>query len=169
MTTLSPLTVDARPTLRAGGEPFSDIMAAVARLTPGQALRLLATFKPVPLFAVMARQGFAHEEREIGDGDWEVLFTPTRFKPAAPENTAAATVPASLDTRGLEPPEPMVRVLAALAEMPPGATLEVYTEREPIFLYQELAARGHSVNSEPLGHEGFRHLIRVAAKAGEPR
>lgn len=166
MATPSPVLLDVRPILKSGGEPFADIMAAVAQLQPGQALRLLATFKPVPLFTVMGGRGFSHEEREIGGGDWEVLFTPKAAgagKPAAP---AAAPAPATLDTRGLEPPEPMVRVLAAIEGMAPGAELEVFTEREPVFLYQELAARGIAIRSEARGREGYRHLIRLGGPAG---
>lgn len=76
MTDNSLVTVDVRETLKAGGEPFSDIMRAVAGLKPGQGLNLLAIFKPVPLFSVMASKGFSHSEREIGGGDWEVVFMP---------------------------------------------------------------------------------------------
>jgi uncharacterized protein (DUF2249 family) len=76
MTTQSVSTLDVRDILKAGGEPFSDIMQAVTALRPGQGLRLLATFKPVPLFSVMSQRGFGHTEREIGGGDWEVIFTP---------------------------------------------------------------------------------------------
>lgn len=158
MTVPTPLTVDVRPTLRAGGEPFAEIMTAVASLAPGQAMRLYATFKPVPLFAVMSGKGFDHTEHEIGGGDWEVVFTPKGQAAAAPP--AAAT---TLDTRGLEPPEPLERVLAAVETMASGATLEVFTEREPVFLYRELAARGIAVRSEPLGRGGYRHLISTGA------
>ncbi len=70
-------TLDVRDILKAGGEPFSEIMQAVDALWPGQSLRLLATFKPVPLFGVMAQRGFGHTERQIGGGDWEVIFTPS--------------------------------------------------------------------------------------------
>jgi hypothetical protein len=70
------VTVDVRETLKAGGEPFSDIMRAVTSLKPGQGLKLLAIFKPVPLFSVMAERGFRHSEREIGGGDWEIVFSP---------------------------------------------------------------------------------------------
>jgi len=38
MTTPSPLMLDVRPILTAGGEPFAEIMTAVASLAPGQAL-----------------------------------------------------------------------------------------------------------------------------------
>src|SRR5690606_38552461 len=67
-------TLDVRPTLRAGGEPFQEIMQAVASLDSGQGLRLLATFRPVPLFKVMQNKGYAHSERPLDGGDWEVIF-----------------------------------------------------------------------------------------------
>lgn len=88
MTTHDLSTLDVRDILKAGGEPFSEIMQAVEGLSPGQGLRLLATFKPVPLFGVMAQRGFGHSEREIGGGDWEVVFTP-----AQAAATAAAAKP----------------------------------------------------------------------------
>ena len=68
--------VDVRPILRDGGEPFAEIMQSVASLADGQGLRLLATFKPEPLFAILGKQGFSHTAREIGEGDWEITFTP---------------------------------------------------------------------------------------------
>jgi len=76
MTEPSLVTLDVREVLKSGGEPFSDIMRGVESLAPGQGLRLLAIFKPVPLFDVLAKRGFSHTEREIGGGDWEVIFTP---------------------------------------------------------------------------------------------
>lgn len=48
----------------------------------------------------------------------------------------------TLDVRGLEPPEPMVRTLEALAELPPGETLVQLNDRVPRFLLPELEARG---------------------------
>src|SRR5438477_9667140 len=113
------IDIDVRPILRAGGEPFSVIMAALERLGPGHGLRLYATFKPVPLFAVMASKGFAHSEQPLDSGEWEVLFTPDATAPQAPAASAASSFdnwpePAvRMDNRDLEPPEPMVRILAA--------------------------------------------------------
>lgn len=42
-------TVDARPIMAAGGEPFETIMAAATSLAPGEELVVLAPFEPVPL------------------------------------------------------------------------------------------------------------------------
>ena len=83
MTSHNLTTLDVRDILKAGGEPLAQIMEAVEALVPGQALCLLATFRPVPLFGVMEQRGFGHSEREIGGGDWEVIFTPTSGKTMA--------------------------------------------------------------------------------------
>lgn len=141
--------VDVRPILRAGGEPFSVIMAALEGLEPGQGLRLLATFKPIPLFAVMEKKGFSHSEQPLDAGEWEVLFTPADAKPETV--TAAAGLagfdnwpePAvALDARDLDPPEPMVKILAAADQLAPGATLSALLRREPVFLFPQLEKRG---------------------------
>lgn len=152
--TTSFIDVDVRPILRAGGEPFGEIIEAVKALKPGEGLRLLATFQPVPLLHVLGSRGFEHEMRELDDGDWEVLFSPL----AAPREQANAEAPQAegdsvwpepfrfMDNRDLDPPEPMVRILAATEEMAPGEVLSALLCREPIFLLPELAKRGHAWN-----------------------
>jgi len=161
--------VDVRPILRGGGEPFGEIMAAVNALEPGQGLRLLATFKPVPLFHVLGSKGFTHEAREIGEGDWEVLFSPADVAPKeeapAPGQADASAWPAparAMDNRDLDPPEPMVRILAATEQMQAGDVLEALLCREPMFLLPELAKRGHAWRGafQPDGTT-YRILIRI--------
>jgi hypothetical protein len=66
--------VDVREDLRAGNEPFSKIMAAVAELGDREILRLRTTFEPVPLFTVLGKRGFVHESEEHGADDWSVWF-----------------------------------------------------------------------------------------------
>ena len=87
--------LDVRPTLRAGGEPFEEIMQAVAGLRPGEGLRLYATFKPVPLFSVLGSMGFTHEAKELEGGDWEILFHPAG---AAAQTARKVTRPNSKDS-----------------------------------------------------------------------
>lgn len=165
--------LDVRPVLKAGGEPFAAIMQAVEGLGPGEGLRLFATFKPTPLLNVLASRGFAHEAKEIGEGDWQVLFSPTG---AAPDEPAPAPAPAAnagtwptpareLDNRGLEPPEPMVRILAATEEMQSGEVLQALLEREPIFLLPELAKRGHAWQGG-FDADGATYRIRIRIGAG---
>jgi uncharacterized protein (DUF2249 family) len=67
-------TVDARPLIAAGEEPFDLIMAAVAALGAQEELVVLAPFEPVPLEGVLGAQGFSYEAQEIGADDWRVTF-----------------------------------------------------------------------------------------------
>ena len=67
-------TVDARPLIAAGDEPFDLIMAAVAALGAQEELVVLAPFEPVPLEGVLSAQGFSYEAQEIGADDWRVIF-----------------------------------------------------------------------------------------------
>jgi uncharacterized protein (DUF2249 family) len=165
--------LDVRPLLSAGEEPFGKIMETVSGLSANEGLRLLATFKPVPLFTVLGSKGFSYEAHEIGGGDWEVLFTPEGA--AKPEETPAPLPAADagawpqparhMDNRELDPPEPMVRILAAVEEMRPGEVLSALLCREPIFLLPELAKRGHRWQGafEPDGTT-YRLLVRIEAK-----
>ena len=142
------IDVDVRPILRAGGEPFSTIMAALDRLQGDEGLRLYATFKPTPLFGVMADKGFTHSERELDGGEWEVLFTPGGTAPAKspPPSQVSDAWPEPvirLDNRDLDPPEPMVRILGAAETLRPGETLSALLRREPLFLFPHLEKRGY--------------------------
>lgn len=67
-------TIDARPIIAAGDEPFDLIMAAVEALDPHEEFVVLAPFEPVPLEGVLGAQGFSYEAVELGGGDWQVTF-----------------------------------------------------------------------------------------------
>lgn len=54
-----------------------------------------------------------------------------------------------LDLRGQEPPQPMVRILEALAGLPQGASLRAHTDRRPIHLLPLLDERGFVAESNP--------------------
>jgi uncharacterized protein (DUF2249 family) len=163
--------LDVRPLLRAGEEPFHKIMETVASLAPGEGLRLLATFKPTPLLQVLGSKGFNHEARPIDGGDWEVIFRPAQAAMAPAGSTAPSTdgsewpAPTQhMDNRDLDPPEPMVRILAATEAMKPGDVLSALLCREPTFLLPELAKRGHSWRGrfEPDG-KTYKILVRIGA------
>lgn len=147
-------------------------MGAAASLKAGQSLRLLAPFEPVPLFEVLGQQGFAHSAREIGDGDWEVLFfqdaeqARVAAQPPAAESSGGcgcscgAPSELELDVRGLEPPQPMMRVLEALEDLPAATKLHARTDRRPMHLYPLLEARGFVGESEEQGDGSVVTIIR---------
>ncbi|WP_458462898.1 DUF2249 domain-containing protein [Paenibacillus sp.] len=53
-----------------------------------------------------------------------------------------------LDNRGLEPPQPMMRTLAALERCKPGEVVLIHNDRVPVFLIEELNNLGCSYTVE---------------------
>ena len=67
-------TLDVRPLIARGEEPFQKILGTVAALQPEESLLLLSPFLPSPLIEKLRADGFeAHPER-AGDGSWRTLF-----------------------------------------------------------------------------------------------
>ena len=159
--------LDVRDQLRAGEEPFRRIMAAVGALPQGAVLRIRATFEPEPLYRVLGKRGFAHATEELGPEDWRVWFyrdEATRLDTASPPPTPDETGRDDLivlDVRDLDPPEPMVRTLAALKTMPPAKTLLQINSRVPQLLLPKLHQRGfvYEIHEQP---EVVRVFIRHA-------
>src|SRR4029077_15548196 len=127
------------------------IMAAAATLASGQELMIIAPFEPVPLFFALEKQGFSHQANRTPGGDWEVIFSRERVESARQFEQPAglktrdiagsetcATSAFELDARGLEPPQPMVRILETLTSLPEGGLLLARTDRRPMHLYAQL-------------------------------
>jgi uncharacterized protein (DUF2249 family) len=149
--------IDVREDIRQGREPFARIIATVRALAADQVLVLRAPFEPRPLYDVLGRRGLAHWADRHADDDWSVWF----YRAAAAAAPAlAAAAPPTLDVRGLEPPQPMVRVLEALDGLPPGATLEVIHDRRPMFLYPQLDERSFAHETD----EPEPGVIRIRIK-----
>jgi uncharacterized protein (DUF2249 family) len=122
---------------------------------------------PVPLyyqFAAMFGAAFRWEYLVAGPEEFHVKIsrlaaTTNLTPPAGPRGAAPCGQPAAgeaeaagpvrLDLRGLEPPEPMLRILTALEALPGGASFQAQTDRQPIHLFPELAARGARHESQP--------------------
>ena len=67
-------SLDVRPILAEGGEPFALIMETAAPLKTGESLLLTAPFEPVPLYTAFAERGFTHETQMVSVGEWWTLF-----------------------------------------------------------------------------------------------
>lgn len=68
-------TLDVRPDLERGDEPFERIINAAMSIAPGGQLVLIAPFEPVPLYGVMQGYGFAHLSQQRSANEWVVTFT----------------------------------------------------------------------------------------------
>lgn len=128
---------------------------------------LLNDHDPVPLryqFEAEFPGALSWEYLERGPEDFRVKITKLR------PTTGVTTIPAgcapppaaapvatggvvAVDARGLEPPEPLIRILHALESLPAGAKLHARTDREPCHLFGEATQRGfrHESKEQPDG------------------
>lgn len=67
-------TIDVRPIIAAGDEPFGQIMAEVAALGDDEVLVVVAPFDPKPLELKLAAKGFGHRVEPLDSGDFCVTF-----------------------------------------------------------------------------------------------
>ncbi len=162
--TTSARELDVRAVIAKGGDPFRLILSTTQELADDEALHLIVGFEPRPLFMVMSSMGrAAHVEQR--DGVFHVWF----YKSGRPASAAAAPTPApraalkepvELDVRGLEPPQPMIRVLETLTELGDGAQLLVRHHREPVLLYDKLELRGYAARATKRAEDDW--VIHIA-------
>lgn len=158
--------LDVRAEVESGSDPFKTIVTAVAGLKDGDVLHLVNTFEPVPLYTVMKMKGFAHSTESIA-GVWHMYFykeSPAGDEPADAQKTGSVggkTV--EVDVRGLEPPEPMVKILETLPQIGKGDLLLVHHHREPLMLYDKLEHLGYEAAAEKVS-EGY-YKVRITKKA----
>ncbi len=127
-------------------------------LPVGEHFILVNDHDPVPLYYQFAAQfpgAFAWEYLMEGPQEFQVKITrvaaSSASAPVPPPARGCATPassPGTIDTRGLEPPEPLMKILAAVESMAAGSVLRAHTDRRPLHLYPELTARGISHVSE---------------------
>jgi uncharacterized protein (DUF2249 family) len=185
-------TVDARPLIARGEEPFRAIMAAASQVPVGEVLALRNSFEPLPLYDVLGKRGFVHQAQQLGPDDWEVRFlrvapssgaaagqaSPEAAPPAplAPAGTDATppteaweapSAVVTVDVSDLVPPEPMVRILETLEQLAPGSTLLVHHVRRPVYLYPRLDALGYRHETRDLGPGQVEILIHKPVGGAE--
>lgn len=131
-----------------GREKHARIFQRWLALPVGGFFVLLNDHDPVPLY-------YQFEAQFRGAFDWHYLLQgPEEFRVritktapvAAPSSRPAGALPAvppgEIDVRGLEPPEPLVRILAAMERLEAGQTLRARTDRQPCHLLEEAEQRG---------------------------
>lgn len=172
------IELDVRPQLSKKLEPFQLIMNTVKGLDPMDVFVLHAPFKPTPLLGILKMRGYSHSSERVNAEHWRTTFvhrknktwskegtfhtakdlnqeeTPTGCtgEPDSSEFIYSSDEPLSptitLDNRGLEPPQPMMRTLAALKRCEPGQMLLIHNDRVPVFLMEELINLGCSYTVE---------------------
>jgi len=71
-----------------------------------------------------------------------------------------------IDARGLEPPQPMERVMQTLALLRPGQSIRLLLHREPFPLYPILTERGYRYQTRMEADGSYVILISPAGEDG---
>ena len=166
---LKKIRLDVREDIKNGTDPFKKIMEEVSKLKNGEALDLINSFEPFPLYSVLKNKGFEHITNKVPEG-FEIIFfrndtgaKPVRVSEEADENRfndedlknlAHKQNIIELDVRGLEPPKPMLKIFSTLESLGESDALHIIHERKPIHLYPRLKDAGYKFLTEETGGNG---------------
>jgi uncharacterized protein (DUF2249 family) len=173
----SPQMLDVRPALAEGQDPFGAIMQAIGQLGVDQELLLITPFEPTSLYTLLERHGLTHHAERAATNEWRVTVHRTAtavpglavqqmdstalLGPAFEGEASAAQQIIQLDTRGMEPPGPLVRILTALEPLGDGQQLVAHIDREPLLLFPQLLERGWAYEGTPQADGSFLlHVFR---------
>lgn len=68
-----------------------------------------------------------------------------------------------VDTRGMSPPGPMVSIMQVLAECKASESVVALLDRDPVYLYPELAEAGWRAETIPHDEDGV--VLRISRPA----
>jgi uncharacterized protein (DUF2249 family) len=167
-------TLDVRPILAGGTDPFQHIMAALQEVPEGVVLEIINTFEPTPLIKILQKKGYSSLVKTDNDlvqtyflkttglmdsgqsGEWLVRTTGDALELEKEKFTGKIAV---VDVRELEMPLPMVTILNELETLPPGHALFVHHKKLPQYLLPELEERHYKVWAAELGEGNVKLLI----------
>lgn len=168
-------TLDVRPSLAKGEDPFKEIMGALKSLPTENALEVINTFEPTPLIKIVNSKGYVSMvETEEG-----VVYTYfLKDEGAKKENPAIANLVKvsiseleeekanckkqiiEVDVRDLEMPLPMVTILGELEALTAEQALFVHHKKIPQYLLPELEERKFKTWAAEIDDENVKLLIR---------
>ena len=166
------IVLDVREALASGKDPLTSILDKVKALSPGDALKVINTFEPVPLIKMLEKQGFTASVECISPELVETVF----HKKTEPDQVDLAPKKAvdagwdevllrfgenriEIDVRDLDMPLPMHTILAELEKLPENKALFVYHKRIPVFLLPELTAQNFDYRIKEVSDGQVRLLI----------
>lgn len=168
------VTLDVRPTIQSGSDPFSEIMAAVQKLGSDETLQIINIFEPIPLINKLTNEGFDSWTERPEEGVVHTFFKKqSEFSETSELPTEATTGTESfqqklasygdkkrvIDVRSLEMPEPMVKILMELENLPDDHVLFVEHKKIPKFLLPELKNRNYEILSNEIDSDHIQLLI----------
>jgi uncharacterized protein (DUF2249 family) len=168
------VSLDVRAGIKAGIDPFTEIMAAVKVLADHETLQIINIFEPIPLINKMKAKGYRSWTERPEESLVHTFFkreSTTEVAEELPEITASNETEfekklvtfcnkiTKIDVRNLEMPEPMTTILQALESLPDDHALFVEHKKMPQFLLPELKNRNYSIAYNEIDGDNLQLLI----------
>jgi len=167
------VTLDARPILEGGVDPFDQIMKTLKEMRDDQTLLIINTFEPIPILNILKKRGYDFETERPEPGVVHCYLRKTgEAVTEAPSNTPVTAEVGfeeiesrfkgkmkEVDVRELEMPMPMVTILEELEKMPEGEALYVHHKRLPQYLLPELENRQFKLVEKPIDDDNLKLII----------
>lgn len=164
------IALDVRPEIESGKDPLHLILEKIKDLKPGQVLKLVNSFEPVPLIVLLQKQGFESHVEVISPDlvvTWLYSNNPVEIQGLDPAKSMDWDTVLkrfdhklqNIDVRQLEMPLPMLTILETLEQLPPDQALYVHHKRIPLFLLPELADRHFDYRVKEVSDQEIHLLI----------
>jgi len=168
------VSLDVRPTLDSGKDPFDIIMKTVKVLKDNETLKIINTFEPIPLIRKLKSKGYESWTERPEEGIVLTFFkkNTTKWVDDELENKVKKSSKdfdeqleffgnniRTIDVRDMEMPEPMVRILKEIETLKKGDALFVDHKKIPQFLLPELEQRGYDILYKEIDCNNVKLLI----------
>ncbi|PKP51421.1 MAG: hypothetical protein CVT92_12795 [Bacteroidetes bacterium HGW-Bacteroidetes-1] len=167
-------SLDVRPTLERGEDPFTEIMGELIKLHDGYVLEVINSFEPTPLINIAHNKGFESMVEakgdaiytyfmKVGEAKEEMYSDDLVFKISIAEHDAKRAncnkEIHEIDVRDLEMPLPMVTILGELEVLKENGALYVHHKKVPQYLLPELAERNFKTWIAEVDDQNVKLLI----------
>lgn len=162
--------LDVRPILDADKDPLKQLLELLRNLKEGHVLKVINTFEPSPLIALVEKKGFLSYVK-VEEPEAIVTY----FYKASQAQEIEAETPffeewegdlkllkgdrVEIDVRDLPMPQPMMTILEALEKLKDGQALFVQHKKMPLFLLPELKERGYEYRIKEVADHHVQLLI----------
>ncbi len=168
------ISLDVRPVIKSGNDPFAKIMSAVGKLADHETLQIINIFEPIPLINKMKEMGYNSTTERPEPGVVHTFFkkdSTVQGKEDFIETEASDAISfqqkvdffgdkkRTIDVRHLEMPEPMVAILMEIESLEDDHALFVEHKKMPQFLLPELKNRDYNILFNEVGVNHLQLLI----------
>ncbi len=167
------VTLDARPILEGGVDPFEEIMKTLKGMNDDQTLLVINTFEPIPLLNLLKKKGYEYEVERPEPGvvysylrkSDNVLKEPEEKKTGGEHLDFEAVERQfygkmkEVDVHEMEMPMPMVTILEELEKLSEGKALYVHHKQLPQYLLPELESRGFKHVEKKIDDSNLKMII----------